>query len=284
MKKTSLAVLGGLAALVTVFAAAFHAPVDPETARLLAHFDTVDAELRSADVSRLSLAQRATRAQMVRWLRDYRDIGSFPRNDRIAGRRAPFFRDSRGVLCAMAYLIARSGRADLVDRVARTRNHAYIPELAGDADLADWLRRAGLSVTEAARIQPAYDYGDRPESRDDDDDDEEYLIGSGVLGVTSLVATGFNLVEPGRRSAWTGALAGSANLLLGLGKLDHDQDDSARDLAIANVLIGVVALAVSARGFEAPVPESTATTLRLTPALVPVGTGFGAGVALSARF
>jgi hypothetical protein len=32
----------------------------------------------------------------------------------------------------MAYLLERSGRGDLVDRVAWTRNNAFIPELAGD--------------------------------------------------------------------------------------------------------------------------------------------------------
>lgn len=51
----------------------------------------------------------------------------------------PFFRDSRGVLCAMAYLIDRSGRGDLVDRVTSTRNNAFIPELAGDPELRTWL-------------------------------------------------------------------------------------------------------------------------------------------------
>ncbi|HEX7336720.1 MAG TPA: nuclear transport factor 2 family protein, partial [Gemmatimonadales bacterium] len=76
--------------------------------------------------------------------------------DRFPDRAMPFFRDSDGVPCAMAYLIDRSGRADLVDRVALTRNNAFIAELADDPDLRAWLDSAGLSVAEAARIQPGY--------------------------------------------------------------------------------------------------------------------------------
>ena len=68
----------------------------------------------------------------------------------------PFFRDDRGVLCAMAYLIDRSGRRDLVDRVAATRNNAFIAELADDSALRAWLDSVGFSVTEAARVQPSY--------------------------------------------------------------------------------------------------------------------------------
>ena len=68
----------------------------------------------------------------------------------------PFFRDGHGAFCAMAYLIERSGRRDLVDRIASTRNNAFIAELANDPALRVWLDSVGLSVTEAARIQPTY--------------------------------------------------------------------------------------------------------------------------------
>ena len=68
----------------------------------------------------------------------------------------PFFRDGHGARCAMAYLIERSGRRDLVDRIALTRNNAFIAELATDPALRVWLDSVGVSVTEAARIQPAY--------------------------------------------------------------------------------------------------------------------------------
>jgi hypothetical protein len=56
----------------------------------------------------------------------------------------------------MAYLLERSGRRDLVDRIAMTRNNAFIAELANDPALRVWLDSVGVSVTEAARIQPTY--------------------------------------------------------------------------------------------------------------------------------
>src|SRR6266568_2973095 len=107
-----------------------------EVVRLRAHFDSVDFELRARDVSRLTPSQLAQRTRLIAWLHEYRNAGIFPINDSFPGRMVPFFRDSKGTLCAMAYLIDRSGRSDIVDRIARTQNNAFIPELAGDMDLA----------------------------------------------------------------------------------------------------------------------------------------------------
>ena len=127
-----------------------------EVARLRAHFDSVDAELRHAEGLQLTPSQRAARATLIGWLQEYRDAGRFPRNDRFPELAMPFFRDGHRALCAMAYLIERSGRRDLVDRIALTRNNAFIAELATDPALRVWLDSVGVSVTEAARIQPAY--------------------------------------------------------------------------------------------------------------------------------
>lgn len=132
------------------------APVDSERIRLRAHFDSVLVELGARDVSRLTSEQRASRARLTAWLVEYRDAGEFPLNDLGTAGPVPIFRDSRGVLCAMAYLIDRSGREDLVDAVAATRNTATIAELVDDARLVAWLDSAGLSPWEAARIQPTY--------------------------------------------------------------------------------------------------------------------------------
>src|SRR5207244_9962072 len=79
-----------------------------EAARLRAHFDSVDRELRARDVSRLTDQQRAKRSELISWLRDYRNGGRFPENDKFANRAMPFFRDSQGTLCAMAYRVDRS--------------------------------------------------------------------------------------------------------------------------------------------------------------------------------
>src|SRR5439155_26415191 len=163
---TAAAMLAGPLALPLGARAVLLTGPDPlarrlEVARLRAHFDSVDAELRHAKVLQFTSSQRRVRTILIGWLREYRDAGKFPRNDRFPELAMPFFRDSHGALCAMAYLIERSGRRDLVDRIALTRNNAFIAQLANDAELRAWLNSVGLSVTEAARIQPTYTHSPR---------------------------------------------------------------------------------------------------------------------------
>lgn len=126
-----------------------------ETARIQVHLLTVDRELREADTSGLSDLQLVKRESLRLELARYRDRGVFPRNLDF-DRATPFFIDDRGVRCAMAHLIETHGGAALVGRVAATANNAYVPELAGDPALIAWLDDHGLTVAEAARIQPAY--------------------------------------------------------------------------------------------------------------------------------
>ena len=175
----SLAVIVGSAAL---FGASTPAPSarEMEVTRLVRHFDSVDLELRSRDVSHYTASQRANRAKLVSWLLDYRNAGSFPTNDRFA-EPTPFFRDKDGVLCAMAYLIARSGRTDIVDKVAATRNNAFIRDLVDDPALVTWLDSWGLTAGEAARIQPSYG-GDVIIYPDDDYVESDFALAALGLG------------------------------------------------------------------------------------------------------
>ncbi|MBC7896873.1 MAG: hypothetical protein H7066_15760 [Cytophagaceae bacterium] len=126
-----------------------------EQGRLQAHFDSVTIELRTASVDHLSRSEREARSALIAWLHEYRDAGRFPRNDRF-GPDMPFFRDEQGTLCAMAYLVARSGRPGMVDRIARTANNALIPDLRDDGEFTQWLDSTGLTLAEAARVQPEY--------------------------------------------------------------------------------------------------------------------------------
>src|SRR2546430_8950132 len=137
MKKLVVVLAGCAIALSLTAATTRHSARDDirarqlrgEAVRLRAHFDSVDRELRGVNVSRLSATQKAMRVQLISWLRDYRNAGRFPENDRFANRAVPFFRDSHGTLCAMAYLVDRSGRGDIADEIAATRNTAFIHEL-----------------------------------------------------------------------------------------------------------------------------------------------------------
>lgn len=126
-----------------------------EITRIQTHLATVDGELRAADVTRLSIPQRARRAALIKELAIYRARGVFPRNLEL-DRPTPFLIDDRGVRCAMAHLIETHGGAAFVTRIAASANNAYVRELAVDAALRAWLDHNGLTVDEAARIQPSY--------------------------------------------------------------------------------------------------------------------------------
>ena len=305
MKRVSV-ILVATASTVLLSAAAWRADrplsaheehVRSEVARLRAHFDSVDTELHARDVTHLTPEQRASRTRLIAWLREYRDAGQFPINDKFAGRMVPFFRDSKGTLCAMAYLVDRSGRADIVDYIARTRNNAFIRELTDDARLVAWLDASGLSVAEAARIQPAYDgggccpIGDPPASTNRVSG--EYAILSMGLGGSSLGTLGFNLFSPSRTSGAAGLLAGVASIVAGASRMDDITGD--RKLARANAVVGSLAVIGGLRGIlvkraapaRAPVQEPTnkgVSVASIAPDLMLAPNGSRLGLTLRAEF
>ncbi|HEY5939669.1 MAG TPA: hypothetical protein VIT87_02530 [Gemmatimonadales bacterium] len=249
-----------------------------EVARLRAHFDSVDLELRAANALQLTPAQRTARVTLIGWLREYRDAGAFPRNDRFPNRAMPFFRDGHGVLCAMAYLIERSGRGDLVDRVAATRNNASIAELAGDGELLAWLDSTGLSVAEAARIQPFY--GTLPEN---EDVSTEYAVTSIVVSGASLATLGFNLFAPSRTTGWAGVAAGSAAIIAGAVNLD--ETGGTDDVATVNIIAGGSALVAGIYQLLRLRPEEPANTgVSVAPTVTPASGGPRIGLALHTSF
>lgn len=259
-----------------------------EIVRLQAHFDSVDQELRSRDVSQLSREQQSARSELVAWLRDYRSEAAFPLNDAISEHAVPIFRDSRGVLCAMAYLIQRSGRADIVVDVATTRNTATIHQLADDARLVAWLDSTGLTLDEAARIQPWY--GPPPEDASNRVS-ADYAIASLAFSGTALATAGVNIVSPSRMSGFLGLMAGALAVMNGVRRLD--ESGGTKRVATANTAIGAVSIGVGLRGFLVrkpepmrPISESRARLSHVS--LAPVVTNSlgraRLGVALSARF
>ena len=90
------------------------------------------------------------RAVNLERLRVYLEAGEFAADE--AGRPASVFRDPEGRLCAMAYLIAASGRTDLVDHVARTNNRLQLADVT-EGPLHDWMLASGLTREEIIKIQ-----------------------------------------------------------------------------------------------------------------------------------
>lgn len=157
-------VLPVCAAVTLAALAGVSPPIDPvashragEVARIQAHFDSVLVELNRSDVLGLTAAQRTHRTAAIRTLAAYRDAARFPRNYDFPGQAVPYFVDRvTGIRCAVAHLLQRTGRDDIVARVAATNNNVWVGELAGDTALAGWLHTNGLTLAEAARIQVPY--------------------------------------------------------------------------------------------------------------------------------
>lgn len=259
-----------------------------EDARLRAHFDRVGRILAARDVSRLAPEQRAARARHLRELSAYARRGAFPRHRGEARGRTPIFIDRDGNRCAMAHLIERDGDAGFVARVARTANLACIHDLAGDPELAAWLESAGLTVAEAAMIQPGYTplYDDDGEDHVPSDDVMGYGTAIGIfMGGASII---LNMSPDGR--AWAdrrshavlGTVTGVS--LLGLGITDWSRDSHLRGPGYFALTVGAAALTLAQiNWWSGPRPgESTGTgeTTQGTASVAGLAeaSGIGAGV------
>jgi hypothetical protein len=108
---------------------------------------TTRAVERAAVRARLA----AHRAQQIEQLHAYGERGEFPRQ---VTSQAPLhvFRDDAGRLCAVANLIDKDGRGDLVLATARTRNELAIAGVE-DGPILDWALASGLTREELVRIQ-----------------------------------------------------------------------------------------------------------------------------------
>jgi len=126
-----------------------------EVDRVTHHIARAEDLAATRDVSRLGHVQRLVRRLLLRVLAEYRAGGRFPIN-REREAQTPIFIDASGTRCAMAHLLEHGGQAELVAKIARERNHAYVRELADEPALLAWLQAAGLTVEEAAAIQPSY--------------------------------------------------------------------------------------------------------------------------------
>lgn len=126
-----------------------------EKRRLDAHFDSVLTTLGKS-TARLLPSQAHARAACLRELARYQRRGRFPLNRDTGRARTPIFVDRYGTRCALGHLLDAFGAGALVDEVATSRNQATVAELTDLPALVGWLDAHGLTVDEAALIQPSY--------------------------------------------------------------------------------------------------------------------------------
>lgn len=265
-----------------------------EVARIRGHFDSVLVELPARDLTALTPAQRGRRAAALATLRAYRTRGDFPHNYDFPGQAVPYFVDrGTGTLCAVAHLLATSGRRDIVDRVARTDNNVWVTALAGDTAFTHWLDANGLTLAEAARIQVPYMETDpAPLSSEAFTQRPGYTAGSMVTVGSAVALSLWNAHGNARgshrlRSA-LGATAGAA--ALGLGAASFSAPGVSPLLGVANVAAGTASLWIASRGIlrrkhdVAVARERSLVQRAVVSPLLPTGREQGAGVTVAVPF
>ena len=259
---------------------------ESEIERLQRHFATVERELLARDVSHLTPAQRAARARHVERLRAYAGAGVFPKNTDFPGRRIPYFIDGSGTRCAMAHLIEQSGSGDYVRRVAGRMNNAYIADIAREPELSaplfSWLEENGLTVEEAARIQPAYGcnprgHGGCPPPIPTAPPSYGPAVSNGLTSAALATSLMDWDLSP-QTSGWLRVGAGTLGVLVGISTVNRDGSDY--DLwGILNMGIGVISVALGVEGLSAPSQPTQLATVG--PLVTPEGS---AGLRLSVSF
>jgi hypothetical protein len=121
------------------------------------HLALTEAVMRNASTKHLTKTQKESRLKNLDLLHTYWTREEFPNNIENPGQRLPYIRDSRGVLCAMGFLLWETGEQDYVDQLTKENNHVYIKDV-NNGPLFAWLEANGISKDEAMRIQPTYDW------------------------------------------------------------------------------------------------------------------------------
>jgi hypothetical protein len=127
--------------------------------------ETALARLEAADDHMWSASERADERQQLlamrylqlRRLAAYRDRGQFPLNEGQADHAVPIFVDRHDTACAVGQLMRWSGWSENVAVIQRTNNLVYVPE-AKRSPVGSWVLTSGLTLEEAALIQPGYTF------------------------------------------------------------------------------------------------------------------------------
>jgi hypothetical protein len=221
-----------------------------ERARVRAHLDSAEREVRGGTVPGLTAAQRAARARALDRLHEYWVRGVFPQNTDFPDKRIPYFIDRYGTRCAMAYLIEESGHGEFVARVAATRNNARIRELRSDPQLIAWLEENGIGLAEAARIQPEYCLG-RPctdplcgPCPPAPPASTGYKAATGLSVGADVLAVALSAAPTRLSRSLTGALSVATGVVgIAIGAPNFYQSGSRRTLGFLNAGVGAISAA-----------------------------------------
>jgi hypothetical protein len=155
----------------------------------------------------------AARLVQLQRLAAYRDRGIFPLNEGQSTHAVPIFVDRHGTACAVGHLMRCSGWSNEVDSIQKTNNLVYVPD-ARQSAIAEWVLTSGLTLEEAALIQPGYPW---PSGQFDA---SAYGPGGSTLQQGGLVFSNFHLFAENYLEPFNSfTTSGSTPTLTGLGLL-----------------------------------------------------------------
>ncbi len=128
-----------------------------EKDRIKTHLAYVEAQLRTADVSALTVEQQAKRNTILDHLQDYWKREQFPLNTAYPNERKPCFIDEYGTICAVGYLIEQTAGHAAAEAINDRYQYATIAEMTDKLpEIEQWANENGLTLNECAMIQPTY--------------------------------------------------------------------------------------------------------------------------------
>jgi hypothetical protein len=95
-------------------------------------------------------------AQIAR-LAAYRNRGLFPVNEGANSSTTPIFVDDRDTACAVGHLMRLDGWLRDVEKIQQEDNLVYVTDIVA-GPVARWVLTSGITIEEAALIQPAYSW------------------------------------------------------------------------------------------------------------------------------
>jgi hypothetical protein len=130
----------------------------------------------------------SNRSLQILRLAVYRDRGLFPLNEGQADEPVPIFVDNHDTACAVGHLMRMSGWAREVALIQRSNNLVYVPN-AAHTSVAAWTLTSGLTLEEAALVQPGYP-GPSPQISF-----EDLLLDGTVIEFDGLRLSNFELIR-----------------------------------------------------------------------------------------
>lgn len=193
-------------------------PQTDENLRIETHLEYAELMLRKNTPFYLNKTAKIKRDRIIKNLRAYRTAGIFPKNHDFKDQRRPCFIDRNGNICAVGYLVEKTAGRDLAESINRDFQYSNISEMNSTA-LSAWLKENGLSLEEAAIIQPSYDWepGQPAEPVKINQISKSYAISSSVFSGVNLALNGIQLMKSkhGKLASKLGLFTGAAQVAFG---------------------------------------------------------------------